>query len=105
MTAADAAILFHPQLYEVPGAGKPFGATVASSACLAALARHSGRPALPVVTAGGAGAEPVAALLRALGAPDRVRPTTPERAGLLHLPNPALAQAACERHRRGAHAW
>ncbi|BBK38656.1 hypothetical protein STAQ_37340 [Allostella sp. ATCC 35155] len=105
MTAADAAILFHPQLYEVPGAGKPFGATVASSAFLAALARHSGRPALPVVTASGAGADQVAAVLRALGAPDRVRPTTAERAGLLHLPNPSLAQAAWERHRRGAHAW
>lgn len=105
MSAADAAILFHPQLYDLPGAGKPFGATVASSAFLAALARHSGRPALPVVAAGGADPGQISALLRALGAPDRVRPTAPERAGLLHLPNPGLAQSAWERHRRGAASW
>ncbi|BBK33298.1 glycosyl transferase family 1 [Stella humosa] len=100
-----AATFFHPQLYEVPGAGKPFGATVASSAFLAALARDCGAGPLPLVLAGGATAAQAEATLAALGAPVPVAPTSPERAGLLHLPNPSLAQAAWDRHRRGGRAY
>ncbi|MCC7276264.1 MAG: glycosyltransferase family 4 protein [Alphaproteobacteria bacterium] len=100
-----ATLAFHPQLYEVPGEGKPFGAAVASTAFLAALARHGGPGPLAIELQGGAPLEAVAALLHRLGLDRPVQAIDPAAAGALHLPNPMLAEAAWRRHGGGPARW
>lgn len=102
------ALGFHPQLYEVPGAGKPFGATVASTAFLRALVDGEASGALAVCLEGDATEAAATAMLGALGLARPARAVDGQELaaiGTLHLPHPALAAPAWERYRRGVDAY